>query len=140
MKSFGSSVLILNGADGMSKSASPELAHSRESDRRVEPTGIEAEFAADVIAGLSANEKTLVPKYFYDATGSDLFETICLTPEYYPTRTETALLKEIALEIAADIPDRAALVEFGSGASDKTRVILDAHGQQENWKPCKPNR
>jgi len=64
----------------MSKSAPLELGHSHESDRRVEPTGIDSEFAADVVAGLSANEKTLAPKYFYDATGSHLFEAICLTP------------------------------------------------------------
>ena len=84
------------------------------------------EFAADVIAGLSARQKALSPKYFYDAAGSDLFEAICLTPEYYPTRTETALLHDIASAIAAGIPDGAALVEFGSGASDKTRLLLDA--------------
>jgi dimethylhistidine N-methyltransferase len=135
MTSFGSSVSILNEASGQSKSASPELADSRESDRAVEPIGIEAEFAADLIAGLSANEKALAPKYFYDATGSDLFEAICLTPEYYPTRTETALLKEIALEIAADIPSGTVLVEFGSGTSDKTRVILDAAPQIAVYVP-----
>ena len=135
MKSFGSSVSILNGADGLSKSASLELAHSRESDRAVEPTEIDAEFAADVIAGLSSSEKTLAPKYFYDAAGSDLFQAICVTPEYYPTRTETALLKQIALEIAADIPGSAVLVEFGSSASDKTRVILDAARQIAAYVP-----
>jgi dimethylhistidine N-methyltransferase len=135
MKTFGSSVSILNGTDGMSNAAPLKLGHSRASDRAVEPSGFDAEFAADVVAGLSANEKTLVPKYFYDAAGSDLFEAICLTPEYYPTRTETALLKEIALEIAAGIPDGAALVEFGSGASDKTRVILDAAPQIAAYVP-----
>jgi dimethylhistidine N-methyltransferase len=135
MKSFRLSAPILNGAGGLSKSASLKLAHSRESDRPVEPTGIEAEFAADVIAGLSASEKTLAPKYFYDAAGSGLFEAICVTPEYYPTRIETALLKQIALEIAADIPGSAVLVEFGSGASDKTRVILDAAPQIAAYVP-----
>ncbi|MDB5989528.1 MAG: egtD [Herbaspirillum sp.] len=85
-----------------------------------------ADFARDVIAGLSQKEKTLSPKYFYDAAGSALFEDICKLEEYYPTRTETALLHDIAAGIAADIPDGAALVEFGSGASDKTRLILDA--------------
>src|ERR1700752_170528 len=103
MNSFRSNVSIFNGADNRSTSASPELADSRKSDRRVDPNGIGAEFAADVIAGLSSREKTLATKYFYDATGSELFEAICLTPEYYPTRTETALLKQIACEIAADI-------------------------------------
>src|SRR4029077_12264849 len=66
---------------------------------------------------------------------SDLFEAICVTPEYYPTRSETALLKQIALEIAADIPGSAVLVEFGSGASDKTRVILDAAPQIAVYVP-----
>lgn len=83
-------------------------------------------FAADVRAGLSATRKQLSPKYFYDAAGSALFEAICLTPEYYPTRTETALLQRVAGEIAAAIPDGAVLVEFGSGASDKTCLLLDA--------------
>ena len=85
-----------------------------------------SEFAIDVIAGLSADKKSLSPKYFYDEAGSDLFEEICLLDEYYPTRTETALLSQIAAEIACDIPVDAVLVEFGSGASDKTRLILDA--------------
>ncbi|WP_269717046.1 ergothioneine biosynthesis protein EgtB [Caulobacter sp. NIBR2454] len=83
-------------------------------------------FERDVIAGLSASPKTLSPKYFYDAEGSRLFEEICETPEYYPTRTETALLQSIAPELAAAIPNDAALVEFGSGASLKTRHLLDA--------------
>jgi dimethylhistidine N-methyltransferase len=85
-----------------------------------------SDFEADVIAGLSAPRKTLSPKYFYDAAGSDLFEAICELPEYYPTRTETALLAGIAATLAADIPAGAALVEFGSGASEKTRLLLDA--------------
>jgi dimethylhistidine N-methyltransferase len=91
-----------------------------------EPTGARSDFAVDVIAGLSASEKTLLPKYFYDSAGSELFEAICRTPEYYPARVETALLQEFALEITAGIPEGAVLVEFGSGASVKTRVILDA--------------
>ena len=86
----------------------------------------DSEFARDVVAGLSAPTKTLSPKYFYDAAGSDLFEAICETAEYYPTRAETGLLKSIASQIAATIPDGAALVEFGSGASEKTRLVLDA--------------
>jgi dimethylhistidine N-methyltransferase len=86
----------------------------------------ESEFARDVVAGLSAQVKTLSPKYFYDAAGSDLFEAICETADYYPTRAETGLLKKIAPQIAASIADGAALVEFGSGASEKTRLILDA--------------
>jgi dimethylhistidine N-methyltransferase len=94
-----------------------------------------SEFARDVITGLSLKEKTLSPKYFYDAAGSELFEDICELEEYYPTRTETALLRAIAAEIAGEIPDGAALVEFGSGASDKTRLILDAAPQIAAYVP-----
>src|SRR5882672_8866451 len=98
--------------------------HQTEPTQFVEANGIrytaESEFALDVIAGLSAREKALPPKYFYDATGSELFEAISRTPEYYPTRVETALLQQFALEITAGIPEGAVLVEFGSGASDKT--------------------
>ncbi len=96
--------------------------------------GAEA-FAADVVAGLSARRKALSPKYFYDAAGSELFEAICLTPEYYPTRTETALLREIALELMDSLPAGAVLVEFGSGASDKTRLLLDAAPQISAYVP-----
>ncbi len=99
------------------------------------PANMDPGFATDVIAGLSAKKKSLSPKYFYDAAGSDLFEEICVTPEYYPTRTETALLQKIAAEIAADIPAGAVLVEFGSGASDKTRLILDAAPQLSAYVP-----
>ncbi|WAC49672.1 ergothioneine biosynthesis protein EgtB [Asticcacaulis sp. SL142] len=87
---------------------------------------IDSEFSADVIAGLTSAPKSLSPKYFYDAAGSELFEAICELPEYYPTRTETALLQRIAPDIAAHIPAGAALIEFGSGASAKTRIMLDA--------------
>lgn len=92
-------------------------------------------FLDEVIAGLSATPKTLPAKYFYDAEGSRLFEQICGLPEYYLTRTETALLREIAPEIAARIPDGAALVEFGSGASTKTRILLDAAPQVSAYAP-----
>jgi len=76
--------------------------------------------------GLSQLQKTLAPKYFYDDVGSALFEAICRTPEYYPTRVETALLAKVAPALAHDIPPGAALVEFGSGASEKTRIVLDS--------------
>jgi dimethylhistidine N-methyltransferase len=83
-------------------------------------------FEADVLAGLSRPQKALAPKYFYDEAGSALFESICRTPEYYPTRVETALLARVADDLAPDIGLGAALIEFGSGASEKTRLILDA--------------
>jgi dimethylhistidine N-methyltransferase len=93
------------------------------------------EFARDVIAGLSTAQKRLAPKYFYDATGSELFEAICRTPEYYPTRAETELLRRIAPQLAAQIPADAALIEFGSGASEKTRLLLDATPQLAAYLP-----
>ncbi|HLK26174.1 MAG TPA: L-histidine N(alpha)-methyltransferase, partial [Caulobacteraceae bacterium] len=86
----------------------------------------QARFLADVVEGLSASPKRLPPKYFYDERGSALFEAICALPEYYLTRTETALLRDAAPEIARYISPDAALVEFGSGASTKTRLLLDA--------------
>ncbi len=95
----------------------------------------DAGFAADVVRGLSARHKSLSPKYFYDAAGSELFEAICRLDEYYPTRTETALLTGIAPELTADIPANAVLVEFGSGASDKTRLLLDAAPQISDYVP-----
>nr|WP_255369376.1 L-histidine N(alpha)-methyltransferase [Luteibacter sp. UNCMF366Tsu5.1] len=83
-------------------------------------------FLRDTLAGLSASPKAFLPKYFYDGAGSALFEAICVTPEYYPTRTEAALLDDIAPTLAASIPDGAVLLELGSGASEKTRMLLDA--------------
>jgi L-histidine N-alpha-methyltransferase len=80
---------------------------------------------ADVRRGLTAPQKSLPPKYFYDRAGSLLFERITELPEYYPTRTESALLAEIVPEsIGAFLPDD--IVEIGAGSSEKTRRILDA--------------
>ncbi|USQ94092.1 ergothioneine biosynthesis protein EgtB [Caulobacter sp. RL271] len=103
-------------------------------DRLAEVTP-ENTFLGEVIAGLSASPKTLPAKYFYDAEGSRLFEAICELPEYYLTRTETALLRQIAPEIAQRIPADAVLVEFGSGASTKTRIVLDAAPQIAVYAP-----
>jgi dimethylhistidine N-methyltransferase len=83
-------------------------------------------FARDVIGGLTARPKRLSPKYFYDETGSRLFEEITELPEYYPTRCELAILRAHAAEMMALIPADAALVEFGSGSSKKSRLMLDA--------------
>src|SRR5882757_3564907 len=82
-------------------------------------------FAGDVIGNLSQHPKRLSPKYFYDATGSELFEQITVLPEYYPTRTELGILRDRAGEIAAIIPEGAALVEFGAGATTKVRLLLE---------------
>lgn len=92
-------------------------------------------FAADVLRGLSLPQKAIPPKYFYDGRGSQLFEAITRTPEYYPTRVETALLSNIAREISRQIPAGAALIEFGSGASIKTRIVLNAAPQLGAYVP-----
>ena len=81
-------------------------------------------FARDVIEDLSQHPKRLSPKYFYDATGSELFEQITVLPEYYPTRTELTILRDRSREISAFIPKGAALVEFGAGATTKVRLLL----------------
>ncbi len=93
--------------------------------RRVQPQDEEASaFEADVLAGLSAAPKRVPAKYFYDATGSLLFERITELPEYYPTRTEIGILRDRGADIAKLIPQGAALVEFGSGSSRKARILL----------------
>ena len=82
-------------------------------------------FARDAIDDLSQRPKRLSPKYFYDATGSELFEAITRLPEYYPTRTELSILRDRGSDIAAIIPKGAALVEFGAGATTKVRLLLE---------------
>ncbi|MEM8988333.1 MAG: L-histidine N(alpha)-methyltransferase [Pseudomonadota bacterium] len=85
-----------------------------------------SDFRADALAGLSLPQKALSPKYFYDEHGSALFDKICATPEYYPTRTETALLELVAPDIAAAIGPDAAILEYGSGSSVKIITLLNA--------------
>src|ERR1700754_2794261 len=82
-------------------------------------------FARDAIGDLSQHPKRLSPKYFYDATGSELFEAITRLPEYYPTRTELGILRDRGDEIAKIIPKGAALIEFGAGATTKVRLLLE---------------
>lgn len=92
-------------------------------------------FLRDLQAGLARRPRALSPKWFYDAEGSRLFEAITRLPEYYLTRQETALLASAAPELAADIPAGAVLVEPGSGASEKTRLLLDAAKQLHAYAP-----
>src|SRR5262252_7396955 len=84
----------------------------------------EQAFARDAIAGLTARPKQLTPKYFYDETGSALFERITELPEYYPTRCELAILNRHAPDIAQLIGGKTALIEFGSGSTRKARILL----------------
>ena len=85
-----------------------------------------AAFRAELTDGLSRPQKAVSPKWFYDAEGSRLFEDITRLPEYYPTRQEACLLEALAPRLTEDFGDDAVLVEFGSGASEKTRILLDA--------------
>ncbi len=93
---------------------------------RAELAPLDEEFAAEVLAGLSREPKSLPCRYFYDARGSELFEEITELAEYYPTRAELAILRDHAGEIAARVAPGAVLVEFGSGSSRKTEILLDA--------------
>ena len=94
------------------------------------PTQAEINAGNDAVSGLTQNPKSLPPKYFYDDRGSKLFELICQLPEYYLTRTETAILQECAGAIA-HLTGACEIVELGSGSSTKTRILLDAYSQLE---------
>jgi len=83
------------------------------------------QFLADALAGLKSFPKTLPCKYFYDKRGSELFDRICELPEYYPTRTEAAIMQEHIDEVAAVFGPDTLLIEYGSGSSTKTRILLD---------------
>ncbi|MBD1913981.1 MULTISPECIES: L-histidine N(alpha)-methyltransferase [unclassified Leptolyngbya] len=90
------------------------------------------DFRTEVLQGLSQPQKTLSPKFLYDKTGSELFDAICELDEYYLTRTEMAILQTNAAEIATFIGD-GVLVEFGSGSSQKVRLLLDAMPHLETY-------
>jgi L-histidine Nalpha-methyltransferase len=94
-------------------------------DVHLTPDDARAALCADVLLGLTSRPKQLPPTYFYDARGSALFEEITALPEYFPTRTEAALLAAHVDEIAA-LTGATTLVELGSGSSAKTRLLLDA--------------
>ncbi len=88
-------------------------------------TKVEKSFAEEIISSLTQNSKFINPKFFYDKKGSDLFELICLLPEYYLTRTEISILKNFQSSISLYVDMNTNLVELGSGSSVKTRLILD---------------
>jgi len=83
-------------------------------------------FRRDVLAGLGQRHKSLPSRWLYDDAGSELFERITRLPEYYPTRTETAILSASAGEIADFVGEGVTLIEYGAGAAVKTRILLDA--------------
>ena len=88
-------------------------------------TKIEKSFAEEISYSLNQNSKFINPKFFYDKKGSKLFESICLLPEYYPTRTEISILKKLKHDLPSYLDENINLVELGSGTSVKTRLILD---------------
>ncbi len=98
---------------------------STEIENHLGPTAMRDALEADVRAGLGATPKSLPPKWFYDARGSELFDQITRLPNYYPTRCEAAILTAHSPEIAA-LSGAETLVELGSGTSEKTRMLLDA--------------
>ena len=102
----------MNGPDAL------ELDAERAADRD--------DFRRAVLAGLSRSPRAIPPKFLYDARGSELFDEICELPEYYLTRTETDILKRHAADIASRAGPGCALIEFGSGSSVKSRLLLDA--------------
>jgi L-histidine N-alpha-methyltransferase len=93
------------------------------------------DFWIDVCTGLRQRQRALPPKYFYDETGSALFEQICATPEYYPTRAEMAILQRYGDEMAAFIGQPCVLVEFGCGSAVKTPLLLRHLGAQAMYVP-----
>jgi dimethylhistidine N-methyltransferase len=86
---------------------------------------IPADELDEIIDGLSQSEKMISPKYFYDERGSQLFDEITRLPEYYPTETELGIMRAHVDEIASLVGKHASLIEFGSGSSLKTRVLLE---------------
>ena len=113
----------------MEKRVKPVRADDFVACQEVRPSKPVPNLADDLRDGLFCTPRSLPPKYFYDAAGSALFDRICNQPEYYLTRAEDALLAQYASEII-DIVRPARIVEFGSGASRKTRRLLDACGGQ----------
>lgn len=99
------------------------------------PTGSESAFAHELLAGLARSPRSVPPKFFYDDAGSALFDRICELPEYYPTRTEVALLRRYAAEMAELIGADAEIVEFGAGSSRKIRILLDALTRPRRFLP-----
>src|SRR5579863_2391977 len=93
------------------------------------------DFADSLLHGLTRSPKEIGCKYFYDAQGSTLFDAICALPEYYQTRTEVALLRRHAAEMAGLIGPAAEIVEFGAGSLRKVRILLEALVRPHGYMP-----
>jgi L-histidine Nalpha-methyltransferase len=100
----------------------------------------EESFRDAVLKGFGHDRKSIPCKFLYDARGSALFEEICRLPEYYPTRTEIAILDENAADIAAEMGPHSRLIEFGSGGSHKARVLLEALDRPAAYVPVDISR
>ena len=100
-----------------------------------EPRAGGSSFAAELRACLATRPRAISPKWFYDEKGSRLFDAICELPEYYPTRTELAILERHAGEIASLMGPRAEIVEFGAGSLRKVRLLLDAMDRPARYLP-----
>ncbi len=98
-------------------------------------TRVDQDFLNDVLEGLSRDQKTLPCKYLYDAQGSRLFDAICELDEYYPTRTELAIMEAHIDDIAASLGPDCLLIEYGSGSSVKTRLLLDRVPHMAGYVP-----
>ena len=88
-------------------------------------TAASSQFLEDLLRGLNETPKKIPCKYFYDKRGSELFDQICELPEYYLTMTELSIMRRRAGEMARELGERCLLVEYGSGSSLKTRILLD---------------
>ena len=111
----------------MPKATSERIATDRLVIHDLARVDARASFDEDVRAGLSSSPKRLFPKYFYDALGSQLFEAICLLPEYYLTRAENQILTRHADDIVREVDGHGiSLIEMGSGSASKTRLIIEA--------------
>ena len=100
----------------------------------------EENFRDAVLTGLGRANKRIPCKFFYDARGSALFEEICRLPEYYPTRTEIAILEDNSADIAAQMGPHCRLIEFGSGGSQKVRILLHALNRPAAYVPVDISR
>ncbi len=92
-------------------------------------------FLRDVVSGLKRDQKEIPSKYFYDKRGSELFDQICELPEYYPTRTEMAIMRDSGTDIANQVGPGRLVVEYGSGSSLKTRILLDHLKEPAGYVP-----
>jgi len=102
----------------------------------------EDEFRIDVLRGLRQQPRSIPPKYFYDARGSRLFDLICSTPEYYPTRTETGILEQDGAAMVEHIGKDSAVIELGSGSAIKTPLLLQHLSNAALYIPidiCEPH-